>query len=112
MKSVADVIRQNVRVSYIACRYGGEEFVVILSETTRTVAVQRAETIRHDIEQMQLTLEDRPLDRVTASFGVALYPTHADNEEALVRAADNALYQAKDGGRNRVQVFEAEPSLL
>ena len=112
LKSVADVIRQNVRGSDIACRYGGEEFVVILSETTRTVAVQRAETIRHDIEQMQLTLGDRPLDRVTASFGIALYPTHADNAEALVRAADNALYQAKDGGRNRVQVFEAEPSLL
>lgn len=112
LKSVADVIRQNVRGSDIACRYGGEEFIIILSEATRTVAVQRAETIRRDIEQMELLFGGKPLDRVTASFGVALYPTHADNAEALVRAADAALYQAKESGRNRVRIFEAEPSLL
>jgi diguanylate cyclase (GGDEF)-like protein len=112
LKSVADVIRQNVRGSDIACRYGGEEFIVILSESTRTVALQRAETIRQDIEKLELMFGDKPLDRVTASFGVALYPTHADNAEALVRAADDALYRAKDSGRNRVHVFEAAPSLL
>lgn len=112
LKSVADVIRQNVRGSDIACRYGGEEFIVILSEATRTVAIQRAETIRRDIERMEILFGEKPLDRVTASFGVALYPTHADNAEALVRAADDALYQAKESGRNRVQVFEAAPSLL
>lgn len=112
LRSVADVIRQNVRGSDIACRYGGEEFIIILSEATRTVAVQRAETIRRDIERMELVFGDKPLERVTASFGVALYPTHADNAEALVRAADDALYRAKESGRNRVHVFEAEPSLL
>lgn len=112
LRCVADVIRQTVRGSDIACRYGGEEFIVILSEATRTVAVQRAETIRRDIERMQLMLGDKPLQRVTASFGIALFPTHADNAEALVRAADDALYRAKDAGRNRVHVFEAEPSLL
>ncbi|MGQ0524326.1 MAG: diguanylate cyclase [Betaproteobacteria bacterium] len=112
LKSVADVIRQNVRGSDIACRYGGEEFIIVLPEATRTVAVQRSETIRRDIERMQVVLGEKPLDRVTASFGVALYPTHADNAEALVRAADDALYQAKENGRNRVHVFEAAPSLL
>lgn len=112
LKSVADVIRQNVRGSDIACRYGGEEFIIVLPEATRNVAVQRAETIRRDVERIELILGDRKLDRVTASFGVALYPTHADNAEALVRAADDALYQAKENGRNRVHVFEAAPSLL
>jgi diguanylate cyclase (GGDEF)-like protein len=112
LKSVADVIRQNVRGSDIACRYGGEEFIIVLPEATRTVAVQRSETIRRDIERMEVSLGEKPLDRVTASFGVALYPTHADNAEALVRAADDALYQAKENGRNRVCVFEAAPSLL
>lgn len=112
LKSVADVIRRNVRGSDIACRYGGEEFIIVLPEATRTVAVQRAETIREDIERMELMLGDKPLNRVTASFGIALYPTHADNAEALVRAADDALYQAKESGRNRVHVFEAAPSLL
>jgi diguanylate cyclase (GGDEF)-like protein len=112
LKAVADVIRRNVRGSDIACRYGGEEFIVVLPEATRTVAVQRAETIRQDIERMEVVLGDKPLNRVTASFGIALYPTHADNAEALVRAADDALYQAKEAGRNRVHVFEAAPSLL
>ena len=112
LKSVADVIRQNVRGSDIACRYGGEEFIIVLPEATRNVAVERAETIRRDIERMELVLGDKKLDRVTASFGVALYPTHADNAEALVRTADGALYQAKENGRNRVHVFEAAPSLL
>lgn len=110
--SVADVVRRNVRGADIACRYGGEEFIIILSETTRTVAIQRAETIRRDIERMALVLSDKPLDRVTASFGIALYPTHADSAEALVRAADEALYLAKKGGRNRVQVIADKPSLL
>jgi diguanylate cyclase (GGDEF)-like protein len=112
LKSVADVIRQNVRGSDIACRYGGEEFIIVLPEATRNVAVERAETLRRDVEKMELLLGDRKLDRVTASFGVALYPTHADNAEALVRAADDALYRAKGNGRNRVEVFEAAPSLL
>ena len=112
LKSVADVIRQNVRGSDIACRYGGEEFIVVLPEATRNVAVERADQIRRDIERMELMLGERKLDRVTASFGVALYPTHADDAEALVRVADDALYQAKEAGRNRVHVFETAPSLL
>lgn len=112
LKSVADVIRQNVRGSDIACRYGGEEFIIVLPEATRNVAVERAETLRRDVEKMELVLGEQKLDRVTASFGVALYPTHADNAEALVRVADDALYRAKESGRNRVEVFEAAPSLL
>ncbi len=112
LKSAAKVVKQNVRGSDIACRYGGEEFVVILPEATLKVAIDRAEKIRHGIEEMKLTSTGKPLDRVTASFGIALFPTHAGDEEALLRAADEALYQAKAGGRNRVQVYQAKPSLL
>jgi len=104
LKGVAGVIREHVRGYDIACRYGGEELVVILPETTLEVAIERAETIRLGIAAMRLDYYGRPLDIVTASLGVAVYPQHAGDAEALLRAADKAMYQAKAAGRDRVVV--------
>jgi len=109
LKRVADVIRENVRGSDIGCRYGGEELAVILPETTLEVAVERAERIRHGIAALHLEYGGRPLAAVTSSFGVAVYPQHAGDAEALLRAADEALYEAKKAGRNRVVVSQAAP---
>jgi diguanylate cyclase (GGDEF)-like protein len=108
LKRVADVIREHVRGSDIGCRYGGEELAVILPQTTPEVAVERAERIRRGIAGLRLEHGGHPLDAVTASFGVAIFPQHADNAEALLRAADDALYEAKRAGRNRVVVSQAE----
>ena len=110
LKRVADVIRENVRGSDIGCRYGGEELAVILPETTLEVAVERAERIRRGIAAVRLDYGGRPLDAVTSSFGVAVYPQHAGDAEALLRAADEALYEAKKAGRNRVVVSQAVPA--
>ena len=107
LKRVADVIREHVRGSDIGCRYGGEELAVILPETTLEVAVERAERIRHGIAAVRLEYGGRTLDAVTSSFGVAIYPQHAGDAEALLRAADEALYDAKKAGRNRVVVSQA-----
>jgi diguanylate cyclase (GGDEF)-like protein len=107
LKRVADVIREHVRGSDIGCRYGGEELAVILPETTLEVAVERAERIRRGIAGLRLEHGGHPLDAITASFGVAIFPQHADNAEALLRAADEALYEAKKAGRNRVVVSQA-----
>jgi diguanylate cyclase (GGDEF)-like protein len=107
LKRVADVIRENVRGSDIGCRYGGEELAVILPETTLEVAVERAERIRRDIAAVRLEYGGTLLDAVTSSFGVAVYPQHAGDAEALLRAADEALYEAKKAGRNRVVVSQA-----
>jgi diguanylate cyclase (GGDEF)-like protein len=109
LKRVADVIRENVRGSDIGCRYGGEELAVILPETTLEVAVERAERIRRGIAAVRLDYGGRLLDAVTSSFGVAVYPQHAGDAEALLRAADEALYEAKKAGRNRVVVSQAMP---
>jgi len=108
LKRVADVIREHVRGSDIGCRYGGEELAVVLPEATREVAVERAERIRRGIEALRLEHGGRPLEAVTASFGVAIYPQHAGDAEALLRAADEALYGAKRSGRNRVMVSQPE----
>ena len=109
LKRVADVIREHVRGSDIGCRYGGEELAVVLPETTLEVAVERAERVRRGIAALRLEHGGHPLDAVTASFGVAIFPQHADNPEALLRAADEALYEAKKAGRNRAVVSQAAP---
>jgi diguanylate cyclase (GGDEF)-like protein len=106
LKRVADVIREHVRGSDIGCRYGGEELAVVLPETALEVAVERAERIRRGIEALRLAHGGKLLDPVSASFGVAIFPQHADNGEALLRAADAALYEAKRAGRNRVVVSQ------
>jgi len=112
LKRVSDVIREHVRGSDIACRYGGEELTVILPEATLEIGVERAETIRRDIAALRLELGGQALGNVTTSFGVAAYPEHAGDAEALLRAADAALYEAKRTGRNRVVACSASTALL
>ena len=97
---VAALLKRHVRGSDIACRYGGEEFAVVLPKTTLESALRRSEEIRSAIRG-----EPDRLRGVTASLGVALCPAHAMDAEALLHAADHALYEAKRAGRNQVKVF-------
>ena len=91
-----------MRGSDIACRYGGEEFILILSPSTAEGARQRAEKIREGAKLLSVSHANRDLGTITLSLGVAIFPDHASEAAALVKAADVALYQAKSGGRNRV----------
>jgi diguanylate cyclase (GGDEF)-like protein len=88
----------------IACRYGGEEFTLILPEADLDAASERAEAIRLAVEAMQVPHLGKVLPQVTVSIGVAGYPAHGNSPEALMQAADEALYRAKRGGRNRIDV--------
>ena len=88
----------------IACRYGGEEFILILPEAGIDAARQRAEDIRSSVGELQVTHLRRPLGPVSCSIGVAAFPQHADAADALVQSADAALYRAKANGRDRVEV--------
>ena len=96
------LISKLIRQQDIFCRYGGEEFLLMLTHTDKSVALLRAEKIRQSVEQHVLKVGDRPLNHLTISIGVATYPWDADSYEMLVKRADEALYQAKDLGRNRV----------
>ena len=93
------LLKRHVRGSDIACRYGGEEFAVVLPRTTLESALRRGEEIRSAVRA------ERRLRGVTASLGVALCPAHATDAEDLLRAADKALYEAKRAGRNQVRIF-------
>jgi diguanylate cyclase (GGDEF)-like protein/PAS domain S-box-containing protein len=104
--ALANVLRSQVRAGDIVCRYGGEEFLIILPETTPELVVQRAEQLRRLVSaQLQDPSEGR-VGPVTLSLGVAVYPLHGSSVSDLVRAADAALYRAKSRGRNRVEVAE------
>ena len=101
---VGQLLRASVRGSDIACRYGGEEMLLILPDTALKAATERAEGIRTKIRELRITHEGREIGPITASIGVAIFPDHAEDAEALLRVADGALYQAKHGGRDRVAV--------
>lgn len=92
------------RTEDIACRYGGEEFTLILPETGLSGAQVRAEAIRAAVEALRIRHLGQELPGVTVSIGLACLPEHGDSAEALLRCADEALYQGKHRGRNRVQV--------
>jgi|GEM_PF-2940198 len=102
LRKLGEIIRHKVREEDIACRYGGEEFVVIFPNITVEDARRRAEELRVQVEQ-QLVIESmgQEVGRVTISIGIAMHEPGMDRE-TLLREADHALYQAKEQGRNRV----------
>ncbi len=103
LREFGSFLMNNIREYDIACRYGGEEFICILPETTLDNALERAEELRSDLMSFKAEHLGRPLGTVTISAGVAIYPDHGTTEATLVKAADEALYRAKNQGRNRVQ---------
>lgn len=92
----------NIREYDIACRYGGEEFICILPETTLEKSLERAEEIRSNLKYFKVEHLGSPLETVTISAGVAIYPLHGTTAATIVKAADEALYLAKEQGRNRI----------
>jgi diguanylate cyclase (GGDEF)-like protein len=109
LKEIASVIQARVRAGDLACRYGGEEFALILFETDMTGAHKCVETIREAIKHLTLQYRGGTLDSVTISAGIASFPAHGDNPDDIMRAADDALYRAKKAGRDRIvtcQVIE------
>ena len=102
LRALGAFFKKHVRGSDIACRYGGEEFMLILSPSTAEGARLRAEKIREDASLLSVSHANRNLGAITLSLGVAIFPDHASEAAAMVKAADLALYQAKSGGRDRV----------
>ena len=103
---VARTIEARFRRSDVACRFGGEEFTVLLPDTALDTAQRLANDLLENIRTLALSHGERELDRVTASLGVAIFPAHGSTPQALIEAADAALYRAKQSGRNRVVVGE------
>jgi diguanylate cyclase (GGDEF)-like protein len=109
LREVAETMHLFVRSDDIVCRYGGEEFVIILPELATDVAMERADVLRRLVGEISLQHRGQTLRQITISIGVAIYPHHGDTPDILLRTADRALYEAKHQGRNRV-VLTAAPT--
>ncbi|MGH8728298.1 MAG: sensor domain-containing diguanylate cyclase [Burkholderiales bacterium] len=107
LQAVGALLRAKSRDYDVPCRYGGEEFVIILPDTSVESALKWAEKFRQSVAEFGLKHEGRLLDSITVSMGVAGYPEHANNEKELLKAADQALYAAKANGRNQVVAYVA-----
>ena len=102
LRTLAEILKRELRVIDTAARYGGEEFAVLLPQADADGALFVAERLRAAVEAAQVP----EVGNITASFGVATFPAHATNRETLVRLADAALYAAKRNGRNRVHIAD------
>ncbi len=110
LANIGEILLRSVRVDDVACRYGGEEFTLILPECSLQQATVRSESIRTRIEESRAQHDQQPGDPVTISLGVAAFPETTDRVELLLKFADDALYQAKRSGRNRV--VQARPASI
>ena len=102
LREVGALVRANLRYADIACRYGGDEFTLILPRAPRAVALERAELLRRGVQELRITGGDAQLPPVTSSFGIAVCPDDGRTGAEVLAAGDRALYRAKREGRDRV----------
>jgi diguanylate cyclase (GGDEF)-like protein len=97
-------LKSRVRAEDIACRYGGEEFALILPDSDLAAAAQRAEALRDGAHGLRIQYGGQMIGPVSISLGVAAFPQHGADGATVLRAADSALYRAKREGRDRVNI--------
>ncbi|TWU57756.1 Response regulator PleD [Rubripirellula reticaptiva] len=105
LRQVASILNDQFSPPTLVCRYGGEEFCIVMPDTSIEAAIEQAEQVRSSIEAVQLAAV--PELRLTASIGVSESCYGAASPQALIAQADECLYRAKDGGRNQVIAFES-----
>ncbi|MBF0344285.1 MAG: diguanylate cyclase [Nitrospirae bacterium] len=106
LRELGIYLKKNVRNGDVACRYGGEEFALIMPDASLDVAWERAEFLREGVKQLNVVYERQSLGSISLSLGVAVLPDHGQETQEIFQAADNALYSAKRQGRNRVCIAQ------
>jgi diguanylate cyclase (GGDEF)-like protein/PAS domain S-box-containing protein len=104
LREVGAVLRSGTRAEDVTCRQGGDEFVLLLTDSTREGALMRGRHILDEIRRLEVREEGNLLGALTVSIGVATFPENGSTPEELIAAADQALYDAKDAGRDRIAI--------
>jgi diguanylate cyclase (GGDEF)-like protein len=104
LRAVGDCLRTSFREDDVACRFGGEEFVVVLPGADSAIATRKADELRQKVQALVVRYMDGNLPRITISIGVASFPQAGTTIEEVLKAADQALYCAKEQGRNTVRI--------
>ncbi|MFA6303376.1 MAG: diguanylate cyclase [Legionella sp.] len=106
LKFIGNTLKENFRGSDLACRFGGEEFILILIDANLTTAAKRLNQISNKIKTTRVPFKNTMLPQITVSIGLSEAPTQGSSTEEVIRHADEALYKAKNNGRDRVEVYE------
>ena len=112
LRELAQLLQSGIRSMDYAARYGGEELAIILPEVDQPKAREMAERLREVVENYRMVIDGSHEARVTISVGIAAFPIHGKTPQALFKAADRAMYKAKQQGRNQVCTAEREQSRI
>jgi len=104
LQALGELMKNSVRLADIVCRYGGEEFVIVMPGASEATVSKCAEEVRSKFQGLRVASENQEI-RATISLGVAIYPLHGSNVDEVFVNADRALYRAKQQGRNRVVIY-------
>jgi diguanylate cyclase (GGDEF)-like protein len=104
LQNLCQMLKAHVRSEDVACRYGGDEFVLVLPDTSAELAAQRVEDMRITVRNREVLFRGRLLRPITLSFGIACFPADGRTSQDLLRASDTALFRAKSEGRDRVRL--------
>ena len=110
LRELGGLLREQFRREDVVCRYGGDEFVIVLPEASLEATMQRAQLLGEAVENLVVTYHGLPMGSATLSLGVAAFPDHGAAGEAVLRSADAALYRAKQNGRARAEFALAASS--
>jgi diguanylate cyclase (GGDEF)-like protein len=105
LKAIAHTLAVETRRGDFACRYGGEEFVIVMPNMSKDIAYERAESLRNTLNSLYIPYGIYSLT-ITISMGIACYPTNGQTRDTILRAADKAMYAAKEAGRDHILLYD------